>query len=179
MLIPTLQTPRLTLRAPDIGDFDALAAFYGSERSRFVGGPVTRELAWRILAGEIGHWSLRGFGRWAVEDRASGRFAGLVGLWCPEGWPESEIGWTLVDGFEGRGFATEAALAAREHAYDVLGWDTAISLVSPDNAASAGVARRMGARIDGRFTHGRFGVMDVWRHPAPADLADGGMEAYA
>lgn len=179
MLIPRLQTPRLTLRAPAIGDFDALAAFYGGPRSRFVGGPVTREQAWRILAGEIGHWTLRGFGRWALEDRATGRFAGLVGLWFPEGWPEAEIGWSLVDGFEGRGFATEAALAAREHAYDALGWSTAISLVSPDNAASAAVARRMGARLDGRFTHDRFGPMDIWRHPAAADLADGGIEACA
>jgi RimJ/RimL family protein N-acetyltransferase len=179
MLIPPLHTPRLTLRAPGIDDFDALAAFYGGPRAHHVGGPVTREQAWRILAGEIGHWSLRGFGRWAVEDRASGRFAGLVGLWFPDGWPEPEIGWTLVDGCEGHGFATEAALAAREHAYDTLGWATAISLVSPDNTASAAVARRMGARTDGRFTHERFGLMDIWRHPAPADLTDGGMEAYA
>ncbi|MCB1362776.1 MAG: GNAT family N-acetyltransferase [Rhodobacteraceae bacterium] len=177
--IPTLTTPRVTLRAPKLADFDALAAFYAGPRSRHVGGPLTREQAWRALAGEIGHWSLRGYGRWAVEERASGGFAGMVGLWFPEGWPEPEIGWTLIDGFEGRGLATQAALAAREHAYGVLGWSTAISLIASANSASQAVARRMGARPDGRFTHERFGEMDIWRHPSPGDVADGGMEAYA
>lgn len=128
---------------------------------------------------EIGHWTLKGFGRWIVETRDSGTAVGLVGLFEPEGWPEPEIGWDLFDGHEGHGFATEAALHARAYAYDVLGWPTAISLVKPGNDGSAAVALRLGARPDGSFTHDRHGPMRIYRHPSPTDLADGGIEAYA
>jgi len=164
---PTLTTDRLTLRAPGPRDFPALAAFYGSERSKFVGGPMTAETTWRQLACEIGHWTLCGYGRWTVLQTDTGTPVGMVGLWNPKGWPEPEIGWDLFDGFEGRGYATEAAIAARDFAYDTLGWTTAISLVKPDNRASARVAERLGARRDGTFAHARFGVLDIYRHPAP------------
>ncbi|MCR9126339.1 MAG: GNAT family N-acetyltransferase [Rhodobacteraceae bacterium] len=167
MSVPALETPRLLLRAPGPGDFAPLAAFYASPRSRFVGGPASADQTWRMLAGEIGHWSLRGFGRWAVQERATGATAGIVGLWYPHDWPEPEIGWDLFDGFQGRGFATEAARAARDHAYDTLGWTTAISLVADGNDASAAVAGRLGARPDGRFRHERFGEMTIYRHPGP------------
>lgn len=179
MNIPTLHTERLTLRGPDARDIEPMRAFYASERSRFVGGPLTAELAWRQLGTEIGHWTLRGYGRWMVDETATGKIVGNVGLWNPEGWPEPEIGWDLFEGAEGKGYATEAALAARSYAYDVLGWTTVISLVKPGNEASAKVAARMGAFLDSEFTHERWGEMQIWRHPAPGDIADGGMEAYS
>jgi RimJ/RimL family protein N-acetyltransferase len=179
MQIPTLTTERLILRAPAAQDFAPFAAFYASDRAAFVGGPLTAEASWRMLAMEIGHWSLKGFGRWIVELKGGGDAVGLVGLFDPEGWPEPEIGWDLFNGFEGCGYATEAGLAARSYAYDVLGWPTAISLVKPGNDGSAAVARRMGALPDGNFVHERHGPMAIWRHPSPDALADGGMESYA
>ncbi|MBK1635902.1 GNAT family N-acetyltransferase [Rhodovulum adriaticum] len=165
--IPTIDTARLILRAPGPQDFPAMRAFYASDRSRFVGGPKDAEGAWRQLATEIGHWALCGYGRWIVEDKATGTVCGIVGLWNPEGWPEPEIGWDLFDGFEGRGYATEAAEAARAHAYETLGWRTVISLVDPANRASARVAERLCARPDGEFTHAVFGTVIVYRHPVP------------
>ena len=39
----------------------------------------------------MGHWVIRGFGVWAVEEKATGDFCGIVGLWYPEGWPEREM----------------------------------------------------------------------------------------
>ena len=179
MLIPTLHTPRLTLRAPVESDFAPFAAFYASDRSKFVGGPLGREASWRMLAMEAGHWTLRGYGRWIVEETETGTPVGLIGLFNPEGWPEAEVGWDLFEGFEGRGYATEAGAAARSLAYDTLGWTTAISLVKPDNTGSARVAERLGCWHDGDFTHERHGFMHVWRHPSPEDHAEGGMEAYA
>lgn len=178
-VIPKLETERLLLRGPTTGDFDAFAAFYASDRSAFVGGPLTAEAAWRMLAMEIGHWVLKGYGRWTVELKTTGEPIGMIGPFCPEGWPEPEIGWDLYNGFEGKGYATEAALAARSYAYDVLGWQTAISLVKPGNDKSAAVAVRLGAKPEGDFVHERHGRMRVYRHPAPGDLADGGIEAYA
>ncbi|MEO0745222.1 MAG: GNAT family N-acetyltransferase [Pseudomonadota bacterium] len=167
---PTLTTDRLTLRPPHLGDFDALAAFYTSPRSHFVGGPQTPELAWRTLAQEAGHWVLRGFGRWTVVETATQTPVGTVGLWHPEGFPERELGWDLFDGATGKGYATEAAIAARHHAYATLGWTTLISLVADGNDASARVARRLRATRDGDFTHERYGPMQVWRHPGPEAL---------
>ena len=155
------------------------ADFFASERAKFVGGPTSAEQAWRFLAVELGHWPLRGYGRWAVEETATGKFAGIIGPWNPHGWPEPELGWDLMAGFEGKGYATEAALAARNYAYGVLGWTTAISLVAPGNDASRRVAQRMGAAQDGVFDHERFGVLEIWRHPAPDEITDGGIEAYA
>ena len=165
--IPVLRTERLTLRAPAEADFPAIADFYASDRSRHVGGPQSAEQAWRTFAGELGHWALRGYGRWAVEIAETGDFIGMIGLWNPEGWPEEELGWDLMNGFEGKGYATEAARAALDHAYRDLGWTTAISLVAKGNHGSRRVAERLGARFDREFTHVRFGLMDVMRHTGP------------
>jgi len=167
MTPPTLTTDRLTLRPLGEADFPALAAFYEDDRSKFVGGPKRPDETWRILACEIGHWSLRGYGRFGVEETASRAFVGVVGPWNPHGWPEPELGWDLMNGFEGRGYATEAAKAARDYAYDSLGWTTAISLVADGNDGSAAVAERLGATWERHFEHEVFGTMNVYRHPAP------------
>lgn len=177
--VPTLQTSRLVMRAPTLEDFDALCAFYASPRAEFVGGQMEPEQVWRHLAVEIGHWQMLGYGRWTLVERESGKAAGIIGLWNPAGWPEPEIGWDLFDGFGGKGYATEAATAARTHAYEVLGWKTAISLVASENHASRKVAQRLGAKRDGDFTHDRFGTLEVWRHISADELTEGGMEAYA
>jgi RimJ/RimL family protein N-acetyltransferase len=177
--IPTLETERLILRAPSLSDFEPLCAFYDSARAKYVGGQMDAEKVWRHLALEAGHWTLMGYGRWTLVEKASELPCGMVGLWNPEGWPEPEIGWDLFDGFGGKGYATEAALAARSFAYDVLGWNTVISLIASENHASRSVAQRMGATQDGVFSHVRFGDVEVWRHMAPADIENGGMEAYA
>lgn len=177
--IPTLETERLILRAPALKDFPAESAFFESDASRFVGGPVRPDQSWRSLASVIGHWALRGYGFWALESKDTGEYMGRVGLWNPEGWPEPEIGWTLMENAQGHGFATEAAIAARDYAYHELGWETAISLIDPANKASEAVAKRLGASFETTYEHPAFGTMYIWRHPSAADLMAGGMEAYA
>ncbi len=173
--IPTLRTERLVLRAPTAADHPALAAFYETPASRFVGGPLAPPLSWRYLAEVIGHWHLRGFGRWIVERTdAPGRPVGLVGLHFPLDWPEPEVGWYVWDG-TGRGYASEAGRAARAHAYGALGWSTLISMISPGNDASIRVAEAMGAAREDDFEHPRFGPLLVWRHPGPEALAPAGM----
>ncbi|MDJ0628202.1 MAG: GNAT family N-acetyltransferase [Rhodobacter sp.] len=169
--IPVIETERLVLRGPTEADFPPLAAFYASDRSKFVGGPMTPEQTWRALASEVGHWALKGYGRWAVEIAATAEFIGLIGLWNPQGWPEEELGWDLMNGFEGKGYATEAALAARSFAYDTLGWPAVMSLIKPENVKSIALAERMGAAYERDFTHERHGPMGIWRHPGPEALA--------
>ncbi|MCW1955078.1 MAG: GNAT family N-acetyltransferase [Roseobacter sp.] len=177
--IPRLETERLILRAHREEDFRLEAEFYATEASRFVGGPVPEHKTWRMLAMMVGHWAFRGFGFWALEEKETGRYMGRAGLWFPQGWAEREIGWTLMNHATGKGYATEAALAARAHAYDVLGWDTAISQIAPSNTASKAVARRLGASFEQMHQDPEYGEIEIWRHLAPAEIVNGGMEAYA
>ena len=173
--IPTLVTERLTLRAPGPGDHPAFAAFYESDAARHVGGPMAPALSWRYLSEVIGHWAMRGFGRWAVDRRdAPGRAVGLVGLHFPLDWPEPEVGWYVWEGL-GRGYAKEAGRAALRHAYETLGWTTAISMIKPGNDASAGVARALGAVREADHAHPRFGTMMIFRHPGPEALGSGSL----
>lgn len=168
--VPELRTERLILRAPRTADFDVFADYAGSERSRYTGGPQTRELAWRAFCHITGHWVHRGFGPFVVE--AGGEALGTVGPFHPVGWPEPEIAWTMWrPAAEGRGYAHEAAQAARRFAYDSLGWTTAISMIDPDNTRSQALARRLGCVPDGTFQHERYGLCHIWRHPAPGAAA--------
>ncbi|MCI0683024.1 MAG: GNAT family N-acetyltransferase [Gemmataceae bacterium] len=148
----TLQTERLTLRMLRDSDLDAYAEMCGDPVvMRFIGDgqPLARPMAWRNLAMMVGHWSLRGYGLWAAEERSSGILVGRVGFWNPEGWPGFELGWMLRRSFWGRGYATEAARTALEHAFTQLQQPHVISLIHPDNAASIRVAQRLGERLQG------------------------------
>jgi RimJ/RimL family protein N-acetyltransferase len=113
------------------------------------GKPMDRGLAWRNLALMVGHWTFRGFGLWAAEERSSGALVGRLGFWQPEGWPDFEIGWMLRRSCWGRGFATEGARAALRYAFTEMGRSHVISLIHPDNAASVRVAERVGERPAG------------------------------
>ena len=166
MQAPTLETERLRLRPWHSDDLDVFADFMAdAEDTRFIGGPLTREDTWRRIAMLIGHWTLRGFGNWAIEEKASGAFAGYGGLWEPEGWHHRELMWGILPAYRGRGYATEAAARARAFAYGDLGWTTVVSYVAPDNRPSQKVAERLGAQRDGSIEL-RGAVADVWRHPA-------------
>ncbi len=166
---PVLETERLILRAPRAEDWPAWAAFAADERSRFVGGPLEAEAAWRAFGHVIGMWVMRGFGTFVVEPREGGAPLGMCGPWYPEGWPEPEIGWSLWSpGAEGKGHAFEAARASIAHAFGPLGWTTAVSYIDPDNARSIALAERLGARRDAAAAHPGIGPCLVFRHPAPA-----------
>jgi RimJ/RimL family protein N-acetyltransferase len=148
-----LETQRLILRLLRESDLDAYAEMCGDpEVMRYLGDgkPMSRAEAWRSLALMLGHWQLRGYGLWAVAERAGGVLVGRVGCWNPEGWPGLEVGWTLRRAFWGRGFATEAARLALAYAFTDLDRPHVLSLIRPENAASIRVAQRLGERLEGR-----------------------------
>lgn len=154
-IIPTLETDRLRLRPVRDSDFEAYAALYSDpEVLRHLGTePWDRGRAWRHLAYVIGHWQLGGWGEWAVEERVSGDFVGMVGYSAPEGWPGFELGWILARRWWGRGYATEAARAALDYAFDEWRRDCVISLIAPQNHASVRVAERIGEVLQDRIDH--------------------------
>jgi RimJ/RimL family protein N-acetyltransferase len=147
----TLETERLILRMWREADFEPYAELCADpEVMRYLGGKVfDRTEAWRHMASIIGHWYLRGYGIWAVEEKASGRFAGRIGCINPEGWPAFEVGWTLKREFWGKGYATEAGRRALEYAFNELDKPHVISLIQPENRASIRVAERLGETLEG------------------------------
>lgn len=166
-MIPVLETKRLILRAPDVKDLDAETAFWASERADFVGGQKQPHEVWRVLATFLGHWAIRGYGFWAVDEKATGIYCGRVGIWHPGDWPEAEIGWTMMAGSEGKGIATEAALAVRTYAYDTLGWTTTISTIDPENTRSKALATKLGAKFERMHDFQGGYSLEIWRHPGP------------
>jgi len=168
--IPTLESERLRLRGWRDDDLDAYAAFVANPATaRFLGGTGNRQNAWRRMAMLVGHWALRGYGPWVIEDKASGEWIGYSGLWNPEGWPEPELMWGLAARAHGRGYATEAARRARAFAYGQLGWTTLTSYIEPRNAPSLRVAQRLGAVHECDIELGNTPV-GLYRHPGPQDL---------
>ena len=147
----TLETERLILRMWCDEDFEPYAKICADpEVMRFLGGKAfDRTEAWRHMALMIGHWQLRGYGHWVVEEKGTGRLLGRLGFLNPTGWPGFELGWALGREYWGRGYATEGARRALEYAFTELDRDHVISCIHPDNLASIRVAERLGEKLEG------------------------------
>lgn len=153
-VIPTIETDRLVLRAPWAGDAPVYREFFtDAEASRAYGGPMTPDGAWRVLATDLGHWALRGYGRWAVELKATGAMIGGCGLWWPDGYPRSELTWWIVPAARRQGYALEASRAAVRFGYRSLGWPLVETHMNDDNDAARGLAVALGGTV---FTRERF-----------------------
>lgn len=163
---PVLETERFVLRAPKVDDFDAMRAFFASDRAKYVGGPVAKPRpAWNILGHMIGHWAMRGFGLFVITEKGSDTGLGGVGPWFPATWPEREIGWTCWDtAREGTGMMAECAAATLRHAFGDLGWDTAVSYIDPKNSRSIALAKRLGAALDPSAQSPGDDPCSVYRH---------------
>jgi len=141
----TLTTDRLHLRRPEASDFEAFAAYTVGPRTLYIGGPKSRRLAFDKLANFAGHWLLRGYGRYIITDRATGRPMGHVGAFCHDDTMPPELAWTLWDGAdEGKGYAREAATEVLRHYRDDLGWPDLLAFVHEDNDGSIAIARALG-----------------------------------
>ena len=147
-MIPTIETERLRLRAPFLADFPAFAGMLGSRRSTYMGGPCSETEAWKWFCIDVAQWHLFGHGALMIERREDKVCVGEVGLNAGPLFPEMELGWLLYDGFEGQGYASEAAHALRDWAFADFGASTLVSYVDRGNSASIALARRLGAIED-------------------------------
>lgn len=153
-IAPVLESERLILRPHRREDFDSYAALWADPVVvRYTSGvPQTREESWRRLLFAAGHWSIVGFGYWAVEERKSGRFVGEVGFADLQrnispslsGMPES--GWIVSPWFHGMGYATEAVQAIHAWGAKNFRGKRTCCIVSPENERSIRVAEKNGYR---------------------------------
>jgi RimJ/RimL family protein N-acetyltransferase len=164
MTIPTLHTDRLTLRAPENADFRPFAAFHAGPRAAAAQMTLDEPSAFQRFLSLAGSWQVLGYGGWIVTE--NGRPAGHVRLHNVPHKADIELAWTLFDGFEGRGLAQEAALAARRFAFDTLGLSRLVSYVLNDNTRSAALARRLGCTPEGAPAHNSNST--TWLHPKEA-----------
>lgn len=148
---PIVETPRLRLRPHRLNDLDSRSAMTGNMHvMRYFAATQGREENWARLLRYAGHWTLFGWGLLAVEEKASGRWVGEVGLADFhrglgadfDGAPEA--GWIIDQWAEGQGFAGEAMRAA-------IGWHEArfgairqVCIIAPENAPSLRLAARLG-----------------------------------
>jgi RimJ/RimL family protein N-acetyltransferase len=158
----TIETARLVMRLPRIGDFDASAAMWADpEVVRHISGvPASREQSWSRILRYSGHWTLLNYGYWLVEERDTGQFVGEVGFadYHREIQPSldgiPELGWALARHAHGKGYATEAVRASLRWAAMHFASSTQIaSLIAPENLASVRVAEKCGFRLwqEGRY----------------------------
>lgn len=161
---PTIETPRLFLRAfraDDVESFcenmadDDFAYFITKE-----GRGLSYGESWQRFSSLSGHWVGRGYGNFAVEEKATGAFVGHVGPMNPPGWPGFEIGWGIFPAHQGKGYATEAAAAAFRWSHDVLGRTETLHMIDDANEPSQKVARALGA------TPGEIWI-PFWPNPQP------------
>jgi len=173
-----LETERLVLRKPELGDLDGYAELWGDpEIVRYLSGTtLPRDEVPGAIERMLGHWERHGLGLFSVLSKEDGQLVGRVGylLWDTERWVngiwesldgdlELEIGWTIDRRLWGKGFATEAALVCRDHAFAELGRDHVISLIAPENVASIRVAEKIGETYerDVDLPHMRVGLYSV------------------
>ena len=169
--IPQIETDRLLLRGWRESDVQAVATIsFDEESTRFLGGVSKPWEPFRAVCGFVGHWQFRGFGFFAVEEKATGECLGWCGCWRPDGWPGNEIGYGLLKSSCGKGIATEAATASLRWAYEHAGWESAISCIDADNIGSQSVARKLGATRAQQDVKINDFTADIWQHLPPTEF---------
>ena len=136
-----------------VDDFPALKAMWSEEAvTHYIGGkPMRPDECWTRLLRYRGLWPLLGYGYWAVEEKASGRFAGDVGfadfhrMIEPSIRGVPEVGWVLGPDFHGRGYGSEA-LAAALSWLDGEGRGRSVCIIDPANTPSLRIAAKNGFR---------------------------------
>lgn len=156
-----LETDRLLLREMNPEDLPALcrvlqdeAAMYAYERAF----SLEEVNAW--LKRQLERYEQHGFGLWAVLLRNTGEVIGQCGLSVQDcgGREVLEVGYLFERKFWHHGYATEAARACRNYAFDVLGAEEVFSIIRDTNSASQGVARRNGMALRGSFVKHAYGA---------------------
>jgi len=175
---PVFETERLRAREMTLDDLDFVAAMLAHpEVMRFYPRRYSREEAWGWVERQLARYREHGLGLWLIEERAGGEPVGQVGLLVQRvnGALQPEVGYLVHRPFWRRGYATEAALATRDHAFCALDLPRVVSLIRPVNLPSQGVARKLGMRPEGTALHaGMEHLVFAVSRAAAAGEGDGG-----
>ncbi len=159
----TLETERLCLRPLSMDDLEDVHRMHSDpETIRYASGRVkSREESLEWLKRAIDSYETNGHGFWAVELKPSGDYVGHAGLLAQivDDVPETEIAYWILRKHWGRGLATEAAIASRDHGFRTLGRSRLISIIHPDNGASRRVAEKVGLRVEKPSIHKGIDVL--------------------
>lgn len=150
--IPVIETERLILRGRRKDDFPSYARMWADPVvARFTGGrPLSEEEAWSKFARMEGFWALNGYGFFVVERKEGSGFIGEAGAaefrrdMTPSLSGMPEFGWGFLPDHHGKGYASEAVLAAIEWARTALAEERYCCIIAPENAASIRVAEKCG-----------------------------------
>lgn len=159
--VPVLETDRLRLRGFRSDDFDAWFALSRTPAYHryFSAEPMPAEEVWKLLLRSAGHWVIMGFGFWAVEEKASGRFVGAVGFLHlkraldPPLGDAPEIGWVMDPAIHGQGYASEAVEAVLAWGETHFGLVRTVCIIHPENEASLRLAAKFGYHEYARTTY--------------------------
>lgn len=145
-----IESERLILRTFRHEDWNDLFLYYSDEdTTRYTIGRTLNEAeTWRTMAGMVGHWTLRGFGPYALEEKQSGKVIGVTGLWYPNDWPEPEIKWGLAKTYHRQGYAYEAARRVKLMIKEFLPGTIPISLINCKNEPSIQLALALGCTAE-------------------------------
>lgn len=162
--LPVLRSPRTLLRAPRLEDATLWCQILLDDAVGHLGGPFDLDSAFTDFAATVGLWLLRGDGLWTVTDHDDA-LLGFVLIGFEPGDREPELGFLFASHARGRGLAFEAALAARNHALEVLGLPALVSYIAPSNAASRRLAKRLGASFEALADWDDDPEpVEIWRH---------------
>ena len=157
-----LETSRLLLREMTGGDFPALCRMLRDPEVMYAyEHAFSEEEARDWLRRQRDSYARDGIGLWAVVEKCSGEMVGQCGLtWQDCGYPAPvlEVGYLLERAAWHRGYATEAARACRDYAFDRLGAGEVFSIIRDSNLPSQRVARRNGMEVRGMFVKHYYGV---------------------
>ena len=149
-----IETKRLVLRPMLGSDFDALLLIFTDPKvmAAFDHPPFTHEQMNRWMKRNLDHQNKFGYGLYSVILKESGELIGDCGLEVMDDMGAAELGYDFRSDFWNQGYATEAATAVREHAFDVLKLPQLISLIRVGNLASRRVAEKVGMTLAKEFT---------------------------
>jgi len=176
-----LQTERLLLRKPVLEDAQAaLDLLTDPVAMEFIGGVHPEAAADPEFAVRrwLARWEENGCGPFMVVRRDDERWLGRVGLlvWDVRTWTHTtfadagefaqpELGWALASEHWGKGYAAEAARAAREWAYAKRNVERLVSVIAPGNVRSQRLAERLNATPGETVELFDNGPHVVWEHP--------------
>jgi 16S rRNA (cytosine1402-N4)-methyltransferase len=158
-----LETEHLILRPMLETDFDGLHLIFTDPNvmGAFQHEPFTREQMQRWLQRNLDHQHEFGYGLFSVLLKEAGELIGDCGLEQMDDLHAAELGYDFRSDFWNRGYATEAACAVRDYAFDILQLPQLISLIRVGNLASKRVAEKVGMTLAEEFT--RYGIQ-YWKY---------------